>query len=500
MISGILMGTSTIPFPPWALFFCLTPLIHVCLNEKPLKVFFYSALTFFVASLIGFFWMAHLLQKFAQLNVFVSYIVLLFFCFLHHLPIAAGLSLFSKFLKLNRLNSILALSSVIAVVWILSPMLFPWNLSINWVYGGFSGYEFMDIIGASGLHALTIFISGLVLHSIYSLTETKNFKPFVSLVLFLVLFNGLGYIYGKNQSYYKNQDTITLSIVQPNIGNMDEAYSKFGPSFKRNLLKVYLDLSEQEKKENPELDLVIWPETAFPSIYYSNSFYNDPLFINTKNFLKQNNLNLITGVFSRGEDLKIANSALFIDSKYEQKNPLIHKQKLLAFGEYLPGEAYFPFLRQAFPMVGDFKRGKGPEVKIISDVAVGVLICYEALFSDYSRKLGQKKAQILVNLTNDSWYGPYSEPHQHLYSLALRAIENRLPVVRSTNTGVSTVITPGGEPLSPSPLYEKWSKTYKVQYSKNHQPTFYQKIGYLLTLPVLLIVFTLSVVYGKKRN
>lgn len=506
MISGILIGTSTIPFPPWALFFCLTPLLHIVLNEKPFKVFIYSALTFFIATLIGFFWMAHLLQKFAQLNVFISYTILVFFCFFYHLPIAIGLSLYSKFVKLSGLKSVLALCSVVSVIWLLTPMLFPWNLSINWIYGGFRGYEFMDIFGASGLHAITVFISGFVLHSVYKATsfvdkdKKKDFKPFIYTVSVLILFNGLGYFYGEAKSFHNNESSISVGIVQPNVGNMDEAYYKLGPSFKNILLTMYLDLSKYEKTKNSSLDLVVWPETAFPSIFYTNSFYDDSLFIKTKNFLNQNNLSLITGTFSRGEDFEIANSALFIDPNREYSSPLIHKQRLLAFGEYLPGETFFPFLRKAFPMVGNFKRGKGPQVKTIADVKVGILICYEALFGDYSRRLGHQKAQVLVNLTNDSWYGPYSEPEQHLYSLALRAIENRVPIIRSTNTGVSALISPGGKVISPSPIYEKWSNTYKVNYRKNPKPTLYQQAGHLVTLPALLIVFTLCLIYGKKRN
>lgn len=151
-------------------------------------------------------------------------------------------------------------------------------------------------------------------------------------------------------------------------------------------------------------------------------------------------------------------------------------------------------------MIGDFDRGEEPQVKEISGVNVGLQICYEAMFSSFSRKLSKKKAQILINITNDSWYGKYSEPKQHLYSALAKSIETGLPIVRVTNTGISALLSPDGKVFHASPINKAWSKNILVPYQSQPKLTFFVKLGHLLTLPLLLIMFILCVTYGKKRN
>jgi len=120
--------------------------------------------------------------------------------------------------------------------------------------------------------------------------------------------------------------------------------------------------------------------------------------------------------------------------------PHYSKTILLAFGEYIPGEQIFPEIRDWLPETGHFARGSGPTSLLNwNGYKMGAQICYESLFPGFSRSLAELGAQFIVNATNDSWYGTWQEPYQHMYMTLARGVEFRRPVLRVTNTGVSTV-------------------------------------------------------------
>jgi apolipoprotein N-acyltransferase len=97
------------------------------------------------------------------------------------------------------------------------------------------------------------------------------------------------------------------------------------------------------------------------------------------------------------------------------------------------------------------------------------------LFPDFSVSLADLGAQFIVNVTNDSWYGTWQEPYQHMIMTLARAVEIRRPLVRVTNTGISTVVLASGEILQQSPMQEAWSGLYEVPYLKEPKATYYQQ-------------------------
>ncbi|NBU21083.1 apolipoprotein N-acyltransferase, partial [bacterium] len=131
-----------------------------------------------------------------------------------------------------------------------------------------------------------------------------------------------------------------------------------------------------------------------------------------------------------------------------------HKNILLLFGEYIPGADFIPLIKQMFPQVGNFGRGAGPEVLEIPTahskpdgrkIRVQPAICYEILFPNFILEATQRGSEAIFNITNDSWFGSWGEPQLHLALSTFRAIETRLPILRSTNTGISALILPTGE-------------------------------------------------------
>ena len=108
-------------------------------------------------------------------------------------------------------------------------------------------------------------------------------------------------------------------------------------------------------------------------------------------------------------------------------------------------------------------------------------------------------AEFIVNATNDSWYGTWQQPYQHFYMTLARGIDFRRPVLRVTNTGISSASLASGEFLQRSPIHEQWSDVYRVPYLKNPQPTFYQQWFYLLPSLLWLIFASLLILAWKQR-
>jgi len=120
---------------------------------------------------------------------------------------------------------------------------------------------------------------------------------------------------------------------------------------------------------------------------------------------------------------------------------------------------------------------------------LGAQICYEGCLTDFHVGLAQQGAQIIVNSTNDSWYPDWNEPYQHLYMTLARAVETRRPLVRSTNTGVSTAILASGEILQFSPRGQEWTHVFEIPYWKNpSQPPFLTWGFYLFPVITRLVI------------
>jgi apolipoprotein N-acyltransferase len=190
----------------------------------------------------------------------------------------------------------------------------------------------------------------------------------------------------------------------------------------------------------------------------------------------------VTGAY--GVDAKtnlVTNSLFLLDNNGELREPHYSKTILLAFGEYIPGAETFPFILKFMPQIGKFARGPGPTMLFEwNGFKMGPQVCYESLFPKFSRDLAKLGAQFIVNATNDSWYGAWQEPYQHMYMTLARGVEFRRPVLRATNTGISTVALASGEVLEMSPINASWYKLYEVPYRKNPQPTFYQNWFWLV--------------------
>ena len=190
------------------------------------------------------------------------------------------------------------------------------------------------------------------------------------------------------------------------------------------------------------------------------------------------------------------NALFLLNSQAQRLSAPYRKTYLLIFGETIPFVEQFPWLAKYNPGGAGFSRGSGPMVMPFQDFQIGPQICYESLYPSFSAELVKKGADFLVNLTNDSWFGPTFEPKQHMIMTLARTIEVRRPLIRSTNTGFTSAALADGSILAPGPLYKNWVGFFEINLLKNAPKTFYTQFGDWLLLPIF-ILFLLFITFFR---
>jgi apolipoprotein N-acyltransferase len=188
------------------------------------------------------------------------------------------------------------------------------------------------------------------------------------------------------------------------------------------------------------------------------------------------------------------NSAFLIppDGGVVQKYDKVH---LVPYGEYVPLRAFFPFLGRLVEGADDFRRGEHITPLPLGKHALGVLICYEGIFPRISRDYKRKGAGLLVNITNDAWFGMTSAPYQHLSMTVFRAVENRTFLLRSANTGISAIISPTGRIVKQTNLFERTALKGSIKFLD--RKTIYTLYGDMFAY-VCLILLGLIILTAKK--
>ncbi len=171
---------------------------------------------------------------------------------------------------------------------------------------------------------------------------------------------------------------------------------------------------------------------------------------------------------------------------------------LIPFGEGLPFGPLNPYLAKIIQNISYFAKGnRYTKFTLRNNKSFITAICYEILFSDYIRTFlnhsGAKKPDFLINLTNDSWYGNTSEPYQHQYLSHWRALEFQIPIVRMTNTGISSILYPDGSESQRLKLFEVDTMDLDLHTPKS-EATLWQHYGLLNFIIFGIFCFILSVI------
>lgn len=507
MLSGFFIGTSYIPFPPWASLFGFVPLWLFWSRQTELKpVIFGGVITAFVFTMIGFNWVTYTLHEFAHLPWFFAGIGMLIYGLIGHLFVAvAGILWFLGRKKFHWQEPLsLWLMAIITILCEANSLtVFDWNFGYPWYGANIPVYHWAEFIGFSGLSAATLLCNLPLYHAWQYRNELKGKVIFGFVVTGFILLN-LGGVALKARLPEPDAKLNTL-LVQASIPNSEKMAAELGEGYTQEIIRRIMALTDRAVSEHKDskIDFAMWPETAFPALL-GEGFRHQEFPVLLSQFLSERQLPLITGAF--GVDRKsnlITNSLFLLDNQGEVVEPHYSKTILLAFGEYIPFAETFPVIRKFLPEIGRYARGPGPTMLFDwNGFKMGPQICYESLFPKFSRDLANLGAQFIVNATNDSWYGTWQEPYQHMYMTLARGVEFRRPVLRVTNTGISTVSLASGEVLERSPMHQPWVGLYQVPYLKNPEPTFYQRWFWLVPglLWGSLVLLLLFGVYLKLKS
>lgn len=303
---------------------------------------------------------------------------------------------------------------------------FPWNLVGYCLTPNILLMQISSIFNIYILSFFAVFIFSSPAILIYKGINKKNLC-FISLAFLIFSLDiAYGYLKLKNapnlNQHYKSE--YVISLIQPNIEQKQKLNEKYAA---KNFYKL-IDLIHSSNK--PYINLIICPETAIDFLLKYNSQAKNYI----KNSLYPGQL-MILGAPRLGENNKIYNSALLLnsDAKLLAYSDKIH---LVPFGEYLPFKSFLPNIN----IFSDYSPGKSRySIALNKNLNYLSLICYEAIFPDELKYRGPK-ANFIVNITNDAWYGFSSGPFQHFRQAQLRAIEQHLPLIRVGNNGISAVI------------------------------------------------------------
>lgn len=487
----------------------ITPIIAYCilfnslfkndsLKEKIIAVILFS-LTF---NLTAFYWIAQTLSEFGDLPYWLGLLLSLSFTFFitPYLWVAIIIIWFTQrkfnlapnhFLK-NGLTTF-AFAVLMTLVEYFTPAQFPTNIGAPWI----SLHQWLGFASTGGLPIYSFF-SYLIIFELLSYLNTKSASKFNILTILLFIFVNpfLSHQYKKEEG-----SKLDLRLVQANISNFLKTDSENGsyPSVSE-VLKRYYDLSLLPYPTGEKPDLIIWPETAYPfsiTTDKDNLSASDIPFI-FKSIISYWNTELFIGGYDNIKDdpnkiyYKTEYNSAFLFSANQQIKDVYHKHILIPFGETLPLGPFTEYVAPYLDKIAFFSEGnKFTEFNLATGHRITAAICYEVLkpefIRNYLNKL-DKKPHAIINLTNDSWYGDTSEPKQHLFLTKWRAIENQIPIIRSTNTGITSIIYPDGSESTQLLT----GKTGNLDLRLNLQelgPTLFQKYGILNLLPLWLLYF-----------
>lgn len=293
--------------------------------------------------------------------------------------------------------------------------------------------------------------------------------------------------------------TITLTplarvtVVQPNIPEEDKLRAQDKDK--------YLGIAGRVTREalaRTRSDLVVWPETAVPDFLWRNPHWVDSLQATAGSAGVPILFGFLDSTLPTRTGFEYYNAAALTD---EQGNlsgqPPYRKAFLVPIVERVPfvNPAWF----SRFNYFGSFGRGVGPIPFSLPFGKVGVLICYESIFPQLSRRYARDGVALLVNITNDAWFGRSTAPYQHFAHLPIRAIETRLPVARSANTGISAYIDPLGRVHGATPLQVEGAWTHEVESA--NVTSLYSDMGdwvSWLSAAVVMAILALAVARSRK--
>ena len=495
-ISGILLFLS---FPKFGEGFiawvALVPLIYAIKDVRRCSEgFFHGFITGIICYSGVMYWITYVVVHYGNLPYYAGISAMLLVAIYLSLYIAIFASGIIYFRQKNIPVFFTAPALWISLEYAKSNLLtgFPWENLAFTQYSYTPLIQIADITGAYGISFIIVLVNVIFYDLLLERSNRKMVIREVVIGCIIIVFTGA---YGILKIQYINNslqhaDHIDVTIIQ---GNIDQNI-KWNPQFQQETVNIYKNLSLTKVSSGSKL--IVWPETATPFFFQDI----DDMHREVVDVARQSRSWLLFGspsYLKQGEKISFLNSAFLLspDGNIQARYDKVH---LVPFGEYVPLRQLFPFISKLVVGVGDFSSGKGFNPILMDNIKLGVLICYEGIFPEAGRSYKNANANLLVNITNDAWYGMTSAPYQHLSMTTFRAVENRLYVIRAANTGISAVIDPTGKIVARTKLFEKASLRETVKFMNDK--TFYMLYGDIFIYFCLSAIFVFILISIRRKR
>lgn len=459
-LSGILWAFVCINFSAWPLaFVAMVPALFVIERaSSKRRAMLFAWCVGLIGNACGFYWMIWTIERFAGLSRLTSLFLFFLICVFQ----ALRLALFGWAVRVIREHTGLPLALVAPLVMVTVemcvPLIFPYYIAMSLARQPLL-IQFADVTGVVGVSALLMMVNG----AIYDVMSNSHKRLAIVAASGSILIAVLCYGFIRLHQFAQKRalaPKIKVGIVQPNT-----VFADAGGGSQIQERKIADLQARAVELETGGADLILWPESSYP-IWVSRQAAgdrseSDPLRIKS-GFSVPLVFNATTYEPPLGSSHPY-NSALMLDrdGKFTAR---YDKQNLFMFGEYTPGAEMFPWIEKFSPLsIQEFAAGR--DIKTLPfhtgdgrEWRLGPMICLEDIVPGFGRQLGALHPHLLVNLTNDSWFGDTSEPWQHLALSVFRSVELRTEMVRAVNTGVSTYVDATGR---------VYTESYVVDGAKN---------------------------------
>jgi len=474
VLSGILL---TLAFPPFDLsllaWVALVPLLLVLEGKNGMQAFSSGMLAGTAFFLGTVYWVFNSMYFYGNVPGYMSVLLVLLLCCYLGLYVGVFGTLFG-FLQKNRY---LPAALTVPVIWTFLEFARTYVFTgFPWVLLGYSQHSLLPVIQISdmtGVYGVSFLVAALngTLFDLFCCkgnADGVDKKRAMAGLFISALLLTMSLMYGmKKLAEVHDSSPVRVSIVQGNI----EQDKKWDARFQRKVIETYKRLTLDALSSGPEL--VVWPETALPFVFGNNILTGE-----LKEFQKGMGAHLLFGSVVRKADETVqnglSNSALLLSPEGEVVS-VYDKMHLVPYGEYVPLRQIFPFIDKLTSAIGDFIPGKEAVVMKTPFANIGNLVCYEIIFPGLVRQFVKNGADLLVTITNDAWFGRSSAPYQHFSMAVFRAVENRVPVVRSANTGISGFIDAYGRVIEKGGIFDEDVLTGNV--FPGHEKSFYSEKG-----------------------
>ena len=481
LIAGACLPLAFAPFSIWpVVIFSPALLIYQLTFLRNPKSVFLLGLTFGIGYFgLGISWIYHSLHVFGHAPAVVAGALTLLMILVLSSFIGAVLMLYQRIHNRYQNDNVLWVLPILwfSMEWIKGSIFtgLPW-LSLGYAHIDSPLSGFAPLIGVYGLSSLSLVISvALVMLAIDK--KITNLIPILLIVLPGFLLQTIDWTKPHGQP-------LLTTMIQGNIAQE----LKWRPEQRQNILNTYWNAT----RENLNSDLIVWPEVAIPG---RKDELEEVVLNPLSEHMKATGSHLLTGILtSDHEKGGYYNSMILLG----ENQGSYHKRHLVPFGEYYPFRELLEFMKKyiRIPRTDTLPGSDDQPLMSVKGNKLGISICYEDVFSrDINNDLPE--ANILINTSNDAWFGDSLAPHQHLEIAQMRSLETQRPMARATNTGKSAFIDYKGNILQQSDQFKEQALTLSLQGRSGATPF----IGFALFQPWLsMIILMIGLFVGFRST